>query len=87
MKKQSLQREGLPLRLNLVVPVPKGRRVAISFTYLPGLDDAETVSASIDQALAKELAKEGKESKESNKETTKEFKAFVKNYLDIIVDV
>ena len=93
MKRQSPQKEGLPLRLSLVVPVSKGRRAAISFTYRPGLDDAEIVSASIDQALSKELVKESKEvnkeSKEVNKESkesNKAFKTIVKDYLDVIVD-
>ena len=77
VKMQSLQREGLPLRLNWIVPTTKGRRLAVSFTYRPGLDDTDVVSASIDQAISKEMMKETKES----------IKTRIKEYLDVIVDV
>ena len=85
VKKQSLQKEGLPLRLNWVVPTTKGRRFAVSFTYRPGLDDTDVVSASIDQALSRELMKEMiKETNESSKES---IKTLIRDYLDVIVGV
>ena len=61
VKKQSLHRESLPLRLNWIVPMTKGQQLAVSFTYHPGLDDTDVVSASIDQAISKETMKETKE--------------------------
>ena len=36
VKKQSLHRESLPLRLNWIVPMTKGQQLAVSFTYRPG---------------------------------------------------
>ena len=77
VKKQSLHRESLPLRLNWIVPMTKGQQLAVSFTYHPGLDDTDEVSASIDQAISKETMKETKES----------IKTYIKEYLDVIVDV
>ena len=61
VKKQSMHRESLPLRLNWIVPMTKGQQLAVSFTYHPGLDDTDVVSASIDQAISKETMKETKE--------------------------
>ena len=77
VKKQSLHRESLALRLNWIVPMTKGQQLAVSFTYRPGLDDTDVVSASIDQAISKETMKETKES----------IKTYIKEYLDVIVDV
>lgn len=92
VKKQSLQKEGLPLRVNLIVPATKGKRASISFTYRPGLDDTEMVATSIGQALSRESVKES--AKESVKETTESkesakepIKTYIKDYLDTIVDL
>lgn len=84
VKKQSLHRESLPLRLNWIVPMTKGKQLAVSFTYRPGLDDTDVVSASIDQAISKETMKE---TKEMMKETKESIKTYIKEYLDVIVDV
>ena len=77
VKKQSLHRDSLSLRLNWIVPMTMGQQLAVSFTYRPGLDDTDVVSASIDQAISKETMKETKES----------IKTYIKEYLDVIVDV
>ena len=84
VKKQSLHRESRPLRLNWIVPMTKGQQLAVSFTYRPGLDDTDVVSASIDQAISKETMKE---TKEMMKETKESIKTYIKEYLDVIVDV
>ena len=62
----------------------KGQQLAVSFTYRPGLDDTDVVSASIDQAISKETMKE---TKEMMKETKESIKTYIKEYLDVIVDV
>ncbi|KAK8823948.1 hypothetical protein WA538_001235, partial [Blastocystis sp. DL] len=84
VKKQSLHRESLPLRLNWIVPMTKGQQLAVSFTYHPGLDDTDVVSASIDQAISKETMKE---TKEMMKETKESIKTYIKEYLDVINDM
>ena len=81
VKKQSLHRESLPLRLNWIVPMTKGQQLAVSFTYHPGLDDTDVVSASIDQAISKETMKE---TKEMMKETKESIKTYIKDVVEYI---